>query len=320
MEIIFAPPHSHADKSSTANAPLKPASSTTTPSSHHTTRSLEALGLLWLETTHALIHYYRAKLTEMDKVIAESPQAHRRSRGGARGLEGGMPPPGPTARRRLVHSFRAFLGEEEDFYRVLLGRLAASLGEKERINLRTVGVIVEWDEGEVEQEQQRSDEEKAKRRTAVVQLAHKALICFGDLARYRELYNEASGSATAGAGGGKKEAGGRRGKSKTTESSTAGAEKKVKNWSRAAECYHQARLLLPENGGLRYSALCRESETDVPPSRQPVESACRSLAIRLGPTLIHLPLLPRSLSPRPFSYRTYQPRDHLYQGRYSLVR
>ncbi|ORY89353.1 hypothetical protein BCR35DRAFT_300502 [Leucosporidium creatinivorum] len=247
LQIIFSPPHASASSSaslpptSTSSNPLKATTSST--SAHHAARSLDALGLLWLETTHALIHLYRSKLTEMDKTIAESPQAHRRGpRGG--GLGGAMPPPGPTARRRLIHSFRTFLGQEEDFYRVLLGRLAASLYPSDLVGLRTLGVVVDYG-GEEEEEVQRTDEERKSLRSKAVPLAHKALICFGDLARYRELYNEANG------GGGKKEGGGggggRRGKGKT-ESATAGGERKVKNWSRAAECYHQARLLLPDNG------------------------------------------------------------------------
>lgn len=157
-----------------------------------------------------------------------------------------MPPPGPTARRRLIQSFRTFLGQEEDFYRIMLGRLAASLRPSDLAGLRTLGVVIEYDEGEEEVEAQRSEEEKKTRRNKAVPLAHKALICYGDLARYRELYNDAGGPKKDAASGG----GGRRSKGKGGEATTA-PERKVKNWSRAAECYHQARLLLPDNGGCR---------------------------------------------------------------------
>ena len=263
LQIIFTPPHA---SSSTASVqPTHSSSSATTstkPSSHHSARALEALGLLWLETTHALIHLYRSKLTEMDKIIAESPQAHRRSRGA--GLGGGMPPPGPTARRRLVQSFRTFLGQEEDFYRILLGRLAASLRPSDLVGLRTIGVVLEYDEGEEELDAQRSAEEKKSRRSKAVPLAHKALICFGDLARYRELYDEAGGPKKVAASS----EGGRRGKGKGGEA-TAAPERKIKNWSRAAECYHQARLLIPDNGETQRVRYDR-SQADVAPHRQPV--------------------------------------------------
>jgi hypothetical protein len=67
------------------------------------------------------------------------------------------------------------------------------------------------------------------------ELCHKVLICFGDLARYRELYNEAAAA--------------RRGRGRGARKTVKGDEShKERNWARAGECYQQARLLLPENG------------------------------------------------------------------------
>lgn len=266
LQIIFNSSSAPLSTSSAVLSGAKPAansSSSKPPSSSHTARLLEVLNLLWLDTSHALIHIYRAKVAEMDKLIADAPNAHRgqasASRGargapgsgsGAGGIQRAHNVPGPTARRRLIHSFRAFLGAEEDFFRALLARLATSLYPTDLAGLRALGVQVETSDdqngGDDEPDscsEPASPDDLAQRRAAAVPLAHKALVCFGDLARYRELYNEpGAGNPHAGAQprtdvGGKK---GGRGK--------GDGERKTKNWSRAAECYHQARLLLPDNG------------------------------------------------------------------------
>lgn len=61
-------------------------------------------------------------------------------------------------------------------------------------------------------------------------MCHRALIYCGDLARYQELYAE---SEAKGSGGQRRAA---------TE------ERRLRNYAKAAECYHQARLLVPDNG------------------------------------------------------------------------
>lgn len=80
-------------------------------------------------------------------------------------------------------------------------------------------------------------------RADVLPLAHKALICFGDLARYSELYSETQAAPAADAGRGRGR-GGKRGGGK----GPAAADRRTKTYTRAAECYNQARLLLPDNG------------------------------------------------------------------------
>lgn len=98
-----------------------------------------------------------------------------------------------------------------------------------------------------------SDEERRARRAAVLPLAHKALVCFGDLARYAELYSDAGAAgpapAAGGAGPGRKGGrGGRGGKGGAAAQAVAAAERRSKSYVKAAECYNQARLLLPDNG------------------------------------------------------------------------
>lgn len=78
-----------------------------------------------------------------------------------------------------------------------------------------------------------STTEQAQQKAASAQavlLCHRALIYCGDLSRYQELYAESEGR------GGQRRA--------------ATEERRQHNYAKAAECYHQARLLVPDNGSL----------------------------------------------------------------------
>lgn len=252
LHILFSPPVS-SSHTSTSATPGNPTSSPVNSSSSHASRLQDVLNLLWLDTSHALIHVYRNKVAGMEKAIAEAPNAHRGK--GRNGRGGPMPGgaggargnniPGPTARRRLVQSFRTFLKQEEEFFRTLLSRLAVSLYPSDLAGLKSLGVVTPTPEEDDESgvHVTPSAEERKARRSSAVALAHKALICFGDLARYRELYNEpGTGAPSIGAGDGDHK------ERRAVEKGKSDGDRKLKNWTRAAECYHQARLLLPDNG------------------------------------------------------------------------
>ncbi|BGP55765.1 hypothetical protein JCM8202v2_003372 [Rhodotorula sphaerocarpa] len=222
-------------------------------------RRLDTLNLLWLDTTHALISSYRTRLAELDKQIASAPKAHKNKNKDRNQIgNGGEVLPaavGPVARRKVVHSFRQFLGKEEDFWRTLCGRFASRLYPEEAAELRTVGIIASaflssdhgsFAQNATAQNGQDAPAEGSERdalRADVLPLAHKALICFGDLARYSELYSETQAAPAADAGRGRGR-GGKRGGGK----GPAAADRRTKTYTRAAECYNQARLLLPDNG------------------------------------------------------------------------
>lgn len=224
--------------------------------SSHAARLLEILNNLWLETSHASIQIYRNKISALDRLLADAPPPAQRGNPNrqkaqdpaskstnAAGKSKSAPAPGPTARRRLTAAFKTFLVSEEDFYRSLLSRFCPALYPSDLAGLQPLGIAPplndDVDDDDSPAEQLLTAEETKLRRDKIVPLVHKALISFGDLARYRELYNETS-STSSSAPGGRKES--KKGHGRKPE------EKKAKNWSRAAECYHQARLLLPENG------------------------------------------------------------------------
>lgn len=249
-------------------------------------RPVDAVTLLWLETSHAVIHLYRQRISAMDKTLEAAnrsrrqPPAPRESSSkipadGATGPApgGGAGPKddrnvGPVARRKLVNSFRSFLGKEEDFWKDLFVQLVQTFGIAEaqgalealRLPLGSTtgteddemfGLLIGGGHGRERSVGQARDAtavaRKAIEREQALLLVHKALICFGDLARYRELYSEppASSSKKPGAEQGRK--GGRRGGRNTGGKDTSGVGGE-RNWARASECYHQARLLIPDNG------------------------------------------------------------------------
>ena len=80
----------------------------------------------------------------------------------------------------------------------------------------------------------------------------KALVCLGDIARYRELYNESGGRPKAGQEEGTLVP--LRGKAARAKRAGTGSDgpttmmARARNYERAQSCYEQARLLVPSEG------------------------------------------------------------------------
>ncbi|KAM0791259.1 hypothetical protein ACM66B_005735 [Microbotryomycetes sp. NB124-2] len=244
LQVIFDSAPSNTRNDSTSAQPVSFGHMSTASSivSPHSKTALDALSNLWLETTHALLNSYRTKLNEMDKTIAHAPQAHRKSRRDRNGQQPQnaqqqqQPPPGPTARRKLSHRFKTFVAAEEEFYKVLLQRLASNLTRDDVAGLKALGIVVETTEP-AQSDHSDDVDTLSKQRTRALPLVHRALIYFGDLARYKEMFSDPN-PTKEGAPPGRK-----RGKSRLPE-----AGDKAKTYTRAAECYHQARLLMPDDG------------------------------------------------------------------------
>ncbi|GAA5925173.1 uncharacterized protein JCM15063_004945 [Sporobolomyces koalae] len=233
---------------------LSSSRSSSSLASHPT--ALEALNLLWLETTHILITIYRSKLAKMDKYIAENPKPPpartRDRRGGNDGdIQPAHPPAasvvGPVARRKLLHQFQKFLHGEQEFWKIIVNRLASRLTSTEQVELRPLGIIATaYDDTNVhsqpDESVQVSPEELGHRRLQVLPLAHRGLIFYGDLARYIE-FNSDLPSPAAASGRGK---GGKKGNGKAASGPAAIAPPKT--YAKAAECYRQANLLMPDDG------------------------------------------------------------------------
>lgn len=189
--------------------------------------------MLFLSTSHNVIHHYRQRLSAMDAALSNKNGDKGGSGGGgskrsqSRGSSNGGPTPGQ--RRKLLHSFRDFLAVEETFWRDLLIRIVGVFDvEEARTSLRLLQIGVgDWEPDPALANDPQSHE-------AAILLCHKTLICFGDLARYRELYSDKVSP-----------------NNKHKQSSSKAGSKELaaeKTFARAYEAYHQARLLIPDDG------------------------------------------------------------------------
>lgn len=136
--------------------------------------------------------------------------------------------PTPGQRRKLLHSFRDFLVVEETFWRDLLIRIVGVFDVDEaRTSLRLLQIGVgDWEPDPALAGDKQSHD-------SAILLCHRTLICFGDLARYRELYSDKASAI-----------------SKHKQGSVSGLKDNhaEKTFARAYEAYHQARLLIPDDG------------------------------------------------------------------------
>ena len=222
---------------------------------------MHGLNLLFLHTSHNIIHVYRQRLAALDKPNSSaatkaasgtaregaanrdhrsddgSTDSRRTSVGGNQAAAGTGP---AVQKRKLLQSFRDFLVKDEAFWIGLLVRIIGVFDvEEARSCLRILQV------GQGDWELDHALPRDKDTHDQAILLCHKALICYGDLARYRELYAEPSvlpvpnnaPSPSRPRGG------------KLAPRASANAKTYTpKDYSRAATAYHQARLLFPDDG------------------------------------------------------------------------
>jgi len=174
---------------------------------------------------------------------------------------------------RTAKAFRAYLEEEESFWRDLVGRVVRIfIVEEAKPFLRVLGIACDGlapadlgsdaisntglgrvpgadAEGGSLEVQGRSPANRQR----LISIIHKALMCCGDLSRYRELYKEMQAvenpSVKPTHRGGRR--GGRGGSQPVRDVAQHLFKDKrnvARDFSKAALCYEQARALLPSNG------------------------------------------------------------------------
>jgi hypothetical protein len=213
----------------------------TTESQAQARRRLFGLNVLFLNTSHNIIQTFRQRLNALDKLAASggNPRggSNSKRRPDAAGDRGSS---SAAQRRKLLQSFRDFLAKEEAYWRDLLIRVVGVFDvEEARTPLRLLQLGVgDWEAD--------SDFKASKEiHDQAVLLCHKVLICFGDIARYRELYAE--GSKKAANVSSPKPKGGKLAPAAIAQAN----EKREGSWAKAFEAYHQARLLVPDDGTFR---------------------------------------------------------------------
>ncbi|TFK32091.1 hypothetical protein BDQ12DRAFT_617701 [Crucibulum laeve] len=215
-----------------------------------------------MQTSYAFISAYKQRITALDRAIQNQQRQQQQAQPGHQ-QEKRRDGHGVVEHRKLIQRFRQFLADEEKFWTQLVLRLWRSFGLTEaQPALLALGLLSLTGDGVTEamdgpaQQNGRNHyqfpAEDAKPtpptsgadRDSRLAILSKALICFGDIARYRELYNEANGRPRAG----HEDMGtGRRGRRR---GATAGAEAlpRPRNYDKAQQCYEQARLLVPYEG------------------------------------------------------------------------
>lgn len=162
-----------------------------------------------------------------------------------------------------MQRFRQFLAEEERFWAKLIDRLHRSFSLDEAHSaIALLGIVADdagLDTGEQPLQrdangrnhfqfplEESSPPESLTDRAGRMAILSKAMVCLGDIARYRELYNESGGRPKAG----HEENSPARKNGRNKRGGAAGMDPipRARNYDKAQQCYEQARLLVPHEG------------------------------------------------------------------------
>lgn len=213
-----------------------------------------------MQTSYQFISHYKQSLATLERTLQSAPR-HQSRQGGH----------GPVEYRKLLQRFRQFLADEEKFWTQFVVRYQRSFALHEAHPvLVALNLVIPSDDANLPGLPDSGDSNGASNQNhgrnhfyfppeestpAPVAAEHesrlailsKAIVCLGDIARYRELYNEAGGRPKAGHEDGKAPAkragrGGRGG--------VPGFDSilRARNYDKAIQCYEQARLLVPYEG------------------------------------------------------------------------
>ncbi|KAF8895874.1 hypothetical protein CPB84DRAFT_1815932 [Gymnopilus junonius] len=197
---------------------------------------------LWMQTSYAFISSYKQRIAALDRIIQNNQRQQQQG-------QGQQPQPrqnnnhGVVEHRKLVQRFRQFLADEEKFWTQVVLRLRRlfdlSEAQPALITLASGRNHFQFPPDDPNASFTPSTPEERESRMAILS---KALICLGDIARYRELYNESHGRRA-----GHEDGPPRRGRSRRG-GAVADIPPRPRNYDKARQCYEQARLLVPYEG------------------------------------------------------------------------
>lgn len=211
-----------------------------------------------MATSYFLISSYKSRIAVSDGVSHQATDSHVHR--GNRNNEANGHHHGKASfveYRKLVHRFRQFLAEEEKFWTNFVIRVVRVFDlTSSRPALATLGIVTDPDSlpnvsptrngrrNLFPNEDATQSPSPGQKEQKLVMLS-KALVCLGDIARYREHYNEGGGRPRAGKDfhDDAKSARGRGGRRGAIE-----LLPRPRNYSKAQECYERARLLVPDVG------------------------------------------------------------------------
>jgi len=207
-----------------------------------------------MQTSYQFISTYKQNVAVLDRTLQSAPR-HQPRQGN----------PGPVEYRKLMQRFRQFLAEEEKFWMQLVARYQRSFALHEAAPMLSALTISIPDDlapahetvhnSAVARNQHQfplegstpSPNTPAERESSLAILS-KAIVCLGDMARYRELYNEGGGRPRAGHEDGAAASSRRPGRNRKAGAPGFESVPRARNYDRAIQCYDQARLLVPSEG------------------------------------------------------------------------
>ncbi|OJT10040.1 Protein SMG7 [Trametes pubescens] len=235
--------------------------------------------MLWIQTSYQFISLYKQRIAALDRAIhGNSRQQHQPQQ--AQGQQGGQQPPrqhgghGVVEYRKLLQRFRQFLADEEKFWIQLIVRIRRIFQlEDTQPVLAELGILPDDDgvpadgaapkrnhfqfpsDADVEAAAPSLTPTTREQRESRMSILSKALVCLGDIERYKEQYNEAGGRPRAGHEDGppavnpNNQKGGRGRKGGAAPPNGAPPLlARLRDYQKARQCYQQARILLPQDG------------------------------------------------------------------------
>lgn len=210
---------------------------------------------LWMQTSYAFIASYKQRILNLDRVIQSKMRQTPNQR---------LPNAPVVEHRKLVQRFRQFLADEEKFWSQLVVRLRRSFAlDAATPALLALKIISEAEDPSLNNSEggvppngrnhfQFPPEDSSitftaptpKVKASWLAILSKALVCLGDIARYRELYNESGGRPRAG----QEEGGVGRNRRNRRSGQSEEPIPKPRNYEKAQNCYDQARQLVPDDG------------------------------------------------------------------------
>lgn len=213
-----------------------------------------------MQTSYALISVYKNRISVLERTLREPPRQTHHGRNQPRHNHG------PVEHRKLLQRFKQFLSQEEKFWSQLIVRLQRQFHLIEaRSSLIALGILSASNNSDLpadtsaetggrpshfrfppEPEDEQPPLTPAQHAFMLTTLS-KALICLGDIARYRDLHNESTARLRPGSDGVQANRGGRNRRGGAISSGTERVPQ-VRTYDRAKACYERARDLVPDEG------------------------------------------------------------------------
>ena len=201
---------------------------------------------MWMQTSYALISIYKTRIAALEHALHEAGTQRQHPR---------TQRPGPVEYRKLMQRFKQFLSTEEKFWTHLVVRIQRQFSLSEaRSALSTLSIVTDTEPAVDDPDAEKHDHfrfppesvenapsqpltptQRSSRRATL----SKALVVLGDLARYREQYNEGGARSRGGP-----ERGGRNARGRGSQADLP----RAKTYDKARACYECARDLMPDDG------------------------------------------------------------------------